>query len=533
MEDLLKQLLVENSIAESKTTTNIISKLIDNTRIIGLANSISATKKQILEIFNMYKQSEDFKEKHIAIDNANAKREYEYFFNMEDFPDLVITKIVNLDSTGLQFDAKKNRIYGTPPVACNADLHVMFFHKSDENLTEDAKVIPFIVNADPKDLWKNIPSNKDIIYAKEDELSLKANFLDKKIVVASKRGRSHAHEGTSRDDHFSVAKLPDDWALVAVADGAGSAKYARQGSKIATEHLQEYFSNEEVLRNLSSFVTLYQNSENLLVNPESVEDAVSQENKVVSDSDISNYSADVKQDLEQANLSSTQNIDEVKETLAANEGDNSNDGDNTPPDNSNLARDPKIDAKSSIVNVLYKSVRSVFQKLQDFSSHENMTLKDLNTTLIFALAKKFDFGYTILTFGVGDCPINILSKDEQTIELLNYMDVGEFGGGTRFVTMPEIYSNPNMGSRFALNFYKDFSKLFLMTDGIYDPKFITENKLEDFEAWKNFLDDLDGKNEDGAKVDFSDDENVDRQLMTWMDFWSKGNHDDRTLAIIY
>ena len=81
MEDLLKQLLVENSIAESKTTTNTISKLIDNTRIIGLANSISATKKQILEIFNMYKQSEDFKEKHIAIDNANAKREYEYFFN--------------------------------------------------------------------------------------------------------------------------------------------------------------------------------------------------------------------------------------------------------------------------------------------------------------------------------------------------------------------------------------------------------------------------------------------------------------------
>ena len=72
-----------------------------------------------------------------------------------------------------------------------------------------------------------------------------------------------------------------------------------------------------------------------------------------------------------------------------------------------------------------------------------------------------------------------------------------------------------------------------MTDGIYDPKFITENKLEDFEAWKNSLDDLDGKNEDGAKVDFSNDENVDRQLMTWMDFWSKGNHDDRTLAIIY
>ena len=77
------------------------------------------------------------------------------------------------------------------------------------------------------------------------------------------------------------------------------------------------------------------------------------------------------------------------------------------------------------------------------------------------------------------------------------------------------------------------SKLFLMTDGIYDPKFVVESKLENMETWKNFLLDLSGENEDKAIVDFINDSEIENQLSRWMDFWSKGNHDDRTLAIIY
>ena len=72
-----------------------------------------------------------------------------------------------------------------------------------------------------------------------------------------------------------------------------------------------------------------------------------------------------------------------------------------------------------------------------------------------------------------------------------------------------------------------------MTDGIYDPKFVVESKLENVESWKNFLRDLDGENDDEIKVDFDDDTNIENQLSDWMDFWSKGNHDDRTLAIIH
>ena len=35
-------------------------------------------------------------------------------------------------------------------------------------------------------------------------------------------------------------------------------------------------------------------------------------------------------------------------------------------------------------------------------------------------------------------------------------------------------------------------------------------------------------------VDFSDDNaNAADQLLDWLDFWSPGNHDDRTIAILY
>jgi hypothetical protein len=74
----------------------------------------------------------------------------------------------------------------------------------------------------------------------------------------------------------------------------------------------------------------------------------------------------------------------------------------------------------------------------------------------------------------------------------------------------------------------------LMTDGIYDPKFVVEANLEKMDCWNTFLADLNGNNEEGIKVDFKpENTEIANQLSAWMDFWSAGNHDDRTLAVIY
>ncbi|PIF47201.1 protein phosphatase 2C-like protein [Chryseobacterium sp. 52] len=403
----------------------------------------------------IYREKEEFKEAHLVLKNASSKQFYEFSFEMTEFPNVRIKNIANLQETGLTFE--NNKISGIPYVNSVHDLDIEFYHIHDEKHTEIKKVHLF-VNADPKDLWKNIPGDTNGIFYKPDETFYKGQFLDKKITVVSKRGRSHAHEGKFRDDDFAVNELPEDWSIVSVADGAGSAIMAREGSRLAAVVVNNFFSSGEILTEIEKNIK---------------------------------------------NIYSSQSSQEIQS-----------------------------EAKENTIRLLYEGVLHVYTILDKAAEENSFSIKDLHTTLIFALVKKFGFGYVILTFGVGDCPINLINPDFSEVKLLNRMDVGEFGGGTRFITMKEIF-NDDIVSRFGITCVNDFSYLVLMTDGIYDPKFMTESKLEDIESWKTFFSDLAGNNDDRTKVDFVNDTDIDQQLLTWTDFWSRGNHDDRTLAIIY
>ncbi len=414
----------------------------------------SESKTKTMEQALIYKEKEEFKEVHWVLKNASAKQFYEFGFNMENFPNIKIQNIRNLEETGLHFE--NNIISGTPVTNNMYHLDVQFYHIHDQNQIETKKIQLF-VNADPKDLWKNIPSDKNAVFYKSEEDSFKGLFSDRKIVVASKRGRSHAHEGKFREDDFAVNTLPLDWNIVSVSDGAGSATAAREGSRLATTTVNQFFSSQ-VLNRIEDHINLL--------------------------------------------FASQSSIEEQSET------------------------------KQNIINILLESVLNVYHRLEKTAAENALSVNDLHATLIFTLLKKFSFGYVILSFGVGDCPINLINTDFSEIKLLNQMDVGEFGGGTRFITMKEIF-NDKIASRFQITCVEDFSYLVLMTDGIYDPKFTTENKLEDTESWKLFFEDLAGNNDDRTKADFINDEKIDEQLLIWSDFWSRGNHDDRTLAIIY
>ena len=401
------------------------------------------------------REKEEFKEAHWVLKNAVSNQPYQFSLDVENFPNIKIKNIGNLQETGLIF--KDNTISGTPSANNVYHLDVEFYHIADaENI--EIKKVDLFVNADPKDLWKNIPGDPNADFYKTEEASYKGKFLDKKIVVASKRGRSHAHEGKFREDDFAVNELSSGWNIISVSDGAGSAQFAREGSRLATVSVNEFFNSKELLDEIENEIHIYYNNE---------------------------YSQDFR-------------------TLAG----------------------------QNIIKHLYKAIVHTHSILEKTAEKNSFVINELNATLIFALTKKFSFGYVILTFGVGDCPVNLINPDFSEVQLLNQMDVGEFSGGTRFITMKEIY-NESVIHRFKITCVKDFSHLVLMTDGIYDPKFGTENKLENLESWKTFFSDLSGDNDDSTKVDFTNDAEIDEQLMTWTDFWSRGNHDDRTLAIIY
>jgi len=190
--------------------------------------------------------------------------------------------------------------------------------------------------------------------------------------------------------------------------------------------------------------------------------------------------------------------------------------------------------KTFLYNNLGQAAFQTHKKLEAFADQAGLTLKDLSATLIFTLFKKFESGYVFLSFGVGDCPMAVLNKGLTEVTLLNWIDVGDYGGGTRFITMPEIFKDEKFETRLNFHQAKDFSYLILMSDGIYDAKFVVESSLADIKKWQQFMHDLNGINEDKIKVEISiDNKNLEKQLSDWMDFWSVGNHDDRTLAIVF
>lgn len=61
------------------------------------------------------------------------------------------------------------------------------------------------------------------------------------LVLASRRGRLHAHRGEHREDAGAMGTLDGGW-VVAVADGAGSAAWSRLGSAIATHVVTRTFA---------------------------------------------------------------------------------------------------------------------------------------------------------------------------------------------------------------------------------------------------------------------------------------------------
>jgi len=448
---------------------------------VKAVDAIIENQNLLMKNWDIVRRIAEIKAKQIVIPNATIGKPYEALIDFKKFDlgDLDTKHFEGLSDIGLEFNALENKIEGTPTQPGDIKFKLRFTLDGEpENTPMHEKTISLVVNPDPKSLWKDIPSDQDKPFAKADDVTAVGVLGDKKIVVASKRGRSHRNVGSYRDDDFAFKYFEKTgWSVVAVSDGAGSYSLSREGSRIACNAVVEYFER---------------------------------------------YSDPEKEaEIETKIQEFIQTKDE--QLLREIEG---------------LAKQNLYRATVHVHNEIKKHAEETHKFHSDlFNNPKAKTLLDYyHATLIFALFKKYSFGYLVLTFGVGDCPIAIVNREKTGTTLLNWLDVGEFGGGTRFITQPDIFRSTEhpMATRFGFQIITDFSFLFLMTDGIYDPKFVVEANLEKHEKWVEFLDDLQGKNDDGAAVNF-DPENteIDGQLSAWMEFWSPGNHDDRTLAIVY
>jgi serine/threonine protein phosphatase PrpC len=460
---------------------DLFDEFVKTTECEEAVNSIVEKQNQIMKNWKIKNRIADIINQQIVIPNATIGKLYEANFDIKtlNLTDLRFLRFEGLEDIGLKFNSVSNTIEGIPTQSGDIKIKLLFTIEGEsESSPKNEKIISLVVNPDPKTLWKDIPSDKNDVFWKEDDVSIADKLGDKNIVVSSKRGRSHKNVGSFRDDDFAFKHFEKaGWSVIAVSDGAGSYSLSRKGSQLACNSVIEYFENHSEIEKSKEFEAK--------VN----EYSISKDENILKELEVL-----AKQNLYKATVYVHTKIKEHSEQ--------------TFKSNPELFNSPK--AKSYL----------------DY----------YHSTLIFALFKKYDIGYVVLTFGVGDCPIAIVNKDQSETNLLNWLDVGEFGGGTRFITQADIFHSTEhpMVTRFNFKIVPDFSFLILMTDGIYDPKFIVEANLEKNEKWKEFLEDLKGKNEDNLKVDLvSSNMEIASQLSNWMDFWSQGNHDDRTLAIIF
>jgi len=352
---------------------------------------------------------------------------------------------------GLSFDAETCEVFGTPMQAGEFELKVHF--QFEPCLPSDPTPVgtcQLIVNPDPKTLWKNLDSDRSDKYWKEDADTVFLLGNDGlAMIVASKRGRSHAHAGTFRDDDFKVEQdVLSGWRIMTVADGAGSAKKSREGSKIATR-----IANESVLKGLKG-----------------------------------------------------ERGDKLKEALVAYNSDPSK-GDRP--------------VKEELYYLFGNAAREAVHAINTVATIEGVPFKEFSTTLIITVHKKFEFGHFVGAYWVGDGGAGIYLEG-QDLTVLGKADSGEFAGQTRFLDFAMVEPTEIM-NRIRFKVVKDFTAVLAMTDGITDPKFETDANIENSQMWDVLWSELEPITT-AAKPN--------EALLDWLDFWSAGNHDDRTIGIL-
>lgn len=183
----------------------------------------------------------------------------------------------------------------------------------------------------------------------------------------------------------------------------------------------------------------------------------------------------------------------------------------------------------SLYTLLCHAANQARQTIAQEAGLQGKETRTYAATLLLCVAKHFPFGWFVGSFWVGDGAIALYRRDTtpHTVYLMGEPDEGEYGGQTRFLTMPEVFSDASaLYRRLRFRLVDDFSALFLMTDGVSDPKFETTNNLKNAEKWDALWDELTAAD---ALTNAAESEQA---LLEWLGFPSPGNHDDRTLLVL-
>lgn len=307
-----------------------------------------------------------------------------------------------------------------------------------------------------RDLWKDLPSDPEVPYAKPDEEAERlAIGQGWHMAMGSQRGRSHAHRGGQRDDHGVIDRATSGWNVLLVGDGAGSCEFSRQGSLLATT---------------------------------TARDAL-----------MTALDGDEGASLEKAAL-----------TWWAS------------GDRSRIPQELLMPIRSTVITAVHKGHQAINSEAKA-SGHP---LKAFSTTLLLALHKETPQGQIVVTFGIGDGAVVALSEGSQAT-LMNTADSGQHAGQTRFLDAPLFQEGEGLYQRVKVRVFDALNAVILATDGVTDPKFDSDNDMQESASWWALYNDL-APNLDTPPADVIRD-----PLLEYLNFFIERHHDDRTVAVLY
>lgn len=188
--------------------------------------------------------------------------------------------------------------------------------------------------------------------------------------------------------------------------------------------------------------------------------------------------------------------------------------------------DPAV-LRTHVCNILVQTAYAACSAIQKQATEEKgSSLRDFSTTFIVVLAKKLASGWFLASFAIGDGGAGALLGPDK-LQILTEPDSGDFAGQTVFLTMPQIFSDSDrLLERVKVAMCEDFRFLAVMTDGVSDPIFSSDENYASATVWEGWRQQLAGV----FAVD-APSPGDEKAVLEWLNFHSPGNHDDRTLII--
>ena len=222
--------------SDEQVSENVLPEIVVEADIVAAMEKVPAEIEQNrLEIENVFRRSK-YEDVKFQVDNARVGQAYQSKITVispHDAGEISYkAESFKFPDTQFYFDEDTQSIQGQPVEANPIEFSFQFIAE-DETRSAQCRLN---VIADPRSLWKVIEPEAGQEFVKTHLDQAMIDTPNYKIVAASRRGRSHEHVGSFRDDDFAIHLIEDSpWSVITVADGAGSAKYSREGSRIAVE----------------------------------------------------------------------------------------------------------------------------------------------------------------------------------------------------------------------------------------------------------------------------------------------------------